>query len=159
MGGMAALTLAKAAKLREDWLKFVFLASQPSFWTGGSWPPASAISSLYLSLHTASPGEAGGPSTNEATYGSYARVAVPRTSAGWTIDEPTAGAWRSRNTAIISGTQKSDAGTQTITHIGICTASSGGKLLYFVPMPGGSVVLARYQRILIPALALTFREL
>lgn len=156
---MAALTLAKAAKLREDWLKFVFLATQPSFWTGGSYPPGSAITSLYLSLHTADPGEAGTPSTSEATYGSYARVAVARTSGGWTIDEPTSGAWRARNTAIISGTQKSDAGTQAITHVGIGTASSGGKLLYRVPMPGGTVTLARYQRILIPALALTIKEL
>lgn len=154
---MAALTLAKAAKLREDWLKFVFLATQPSFWTGGSWPPASAITSLYFMQFTADPGESA--ISNEATYGGYARVAVARTSAGWTIDESTTGEWRSRNTAIISGTQKTDAGTQAITHVGVGTDLTAGKLLYRVPTPGGTVTLARYQRILIPALALTFKEL
>ena len=32
--------------------------------------------SLYVSLHTADPGEAGSQTTNEANYTSYARVAV-----------------------------------------------------------------------------------
>lgn len=34
--------------------------------------------SLYISLHTSDPGEAGSQTTNEANYTSYARVAVAR---------------------------------------------------------------------------------
>lgn len=41
--------------------------------------------SVYLALHTADPGEAGDQTTTEATYTSYARVAVLRTGAGFTV--------------------------------------------------------------------------
>ena len=41
--------------------------------------------SLYVSLHTADPGEAGTQTTNEAAYTSYARVAVARSGAGFTV--------------------------------------------------------------------------
>lgn len=41
--------------------------------------------SLYFSLHTADPGEAGSQNTSEITYTSYARVAVARSGAGFTI--------------------------------------------------------------------------
>lgn len=40
---------------------------------------------IHNSLHTADPGEAGDMSTSEATYTSYARVNVARTSGGWTV--------------------------------------------------------------------------
>lgn len=135
---MATLTLAKTRAFREDWLKFVFHGLQPPclVLASGSWPPASAITSLYVSFHTASPGEAGSQSTNEATYGGYARVAVARSSAGWTIDEPTTGDWRCRNAAIIEGVDRTDVGSQDLTHVGIGSAASGsGSLLYFAPLP------------------------
>ena len=40
----------------------------------------SPLTELYVSLHTADPGEAGDQTTNECAYTSYARVAVARTS-------------------------------------------------------------------------------
>ena len=40
---------------------------------------------LCLALHTADPGSGGTQTTNEAAYGSYARVAVNRNSGGWTV--------------------------------------------------------------------------
>lgn len=86
---------------------------------------ASPLTNLYLSLHTADPGEAGDQTTSEATYTSYARVAVARTSSGFTIanNQVTLAA----NTDFPAAT----GGTNTITHFGIGTASSGaGKLLY-----------------------------
>lgn len=46
---------------------------------------ASPLTNLYLSLHTADPGEGGSQSTNEATYGGYARPAVARNSSGFTV--------------------------------------------------------------------------
>ena len=89
---------------------------------------SSTAGSLYVSLHTADPGETGAQNTSEATYTSYARVAVARTSGGWTISgtAPTQAA----NTATVSFPQCT-GGSNTITHIGVGTASSGaGKLLY-----------------------------
>lgn len=46
---------------------------------------SSTAGSLYVSLHTSDPGTTGDQTTNEATYTSYARVAVARTAGGWTI--------------------------------------------------------------------------
>jgi hypothetical protein len=40
---------------------------------------------VHCALHTADPGDAGTMSTSEATYTSYARVNVARTSGGWTV--------------------------------------------------------------------------
>ena len=39
---------------------------------------------VHVGLHTADPADAGTMSTNEATYTSYARVNVARTTGGWT---------------------------------------------------------------------------
>jgi hypothetical protein len=44
---------------------------------------------VCISLHTADPGEAGDQTTSEATYKSYARVSVARTTAGWTVTSGT----------------------------------------------------------------------
>jgi hypothetical protein len=41
--------------------------------------------SLYFTLHTADPGEAGTSITSEIAYTSYARVAVARTVGGFTV--------------------------------------------------------------------------
>lgn len=46
---------------------------------------ASPLTNLQASLHTADPGEAGDQTTSEVTYTSYARVAVARTTGGWTV--------------------------------------------------------------------------
>lgn len=46
---------------------------------------SAADGSLYLALHTADPGEAGTQSTNEISYTGYARKAVARSGAGFTV--------------------------------------------------------------------------
>ena len=81
--------------------------------------------SLYFSLHTADPGEAGDQTTSEAAYTSYARVAVARSGAGFTV---TANAVATvADTVFPAGT----GGTGTATHWGLGTASAGvGVLLY-----------------------------
>lgn len=48
-----------------------------------------AAGNFYVSLHTADPGETGNQTTSEATYTGYARVAVARSSAGWTVSGTT----------------------------------------------------------------------
>lgn len=48
----------------------------------GGLQPSATAGSLYLSLHTGDPGEAGDQTTNETAYTNYARVAVVRTAGG-----------------------------------------------------------------------------
>lgn len=87
--------------------------------------PSATAGSLYIALHTADPGEAGTQQTSEATYTSYARVAVARTVGGWTV----AGA-SATNAALVTF-PSCTGGTNTITHFSIGTASSGaGNLLF-----------------------------
>ena len=86
---------------------------------------SSAAGNLYVSLHTADPGEAGDQTTNEATYTSYARVAVARSSAGWVVSGNAASNTAAVNFPACTG------GSNTITHFGVGTAASGaGTLLY-----------------------------
>jgi len=47
---------------------------------------SSPLTNLYLSLHTADPGEGASQTTSEISYTGYARVAVARTTSGWTVD-------------------------------------------------------------------------
>lgn len=83
------------------------------------------LTNLYVSLHTADPGEAGAQNTSETTYTGYARVAVARTAGGWTVT----GSSVSPTASITFG--ECTAGTATITHAGIGTDASGaGRLLY-----------------------------
>jgi hypothetical protein len=96
---------------------------------------SSTAGSLYVSLHTSDPGEAGDQTTNEATYTSYARVAVARSAGGWTVSGNAAS-----NTAAITF-PACTGGTNTITHFGIGTASSStGVLLYKGALTGSLAV-------------------
>lgn len=81
--------------------------------------------SLYVSLHTADPGEAGDQTTSEATYTSYARVAVARTSGGWTVSANVAS-----NAALVTW-PAATGGSNTLTFFGIGTASTGVGVLLF----------------------------
>lgn len=86
---------------------------------------SSAAGSLYISLHTADPGEAGDQTTSEATYTGYARVAIARSGAGFTITANSVSP--AANIDFPIGT----AGSGTVTHFGVGTAASGaGVLLY-----------------------------
>jgi len=81
--------------------------------------------SLYVSLHTADPGEAGNQTTNETAYTNYARVAVARSGAGWTVSGNAVS-----NAALVQFAQCGVTGA-TLTHFGVGTDASGaGKLLY-----------------------------
>ena len=78
---------------------------------------ASPLTNLYVSLHTADPGEGGDQTTNEATYTGYGRVAVARTSGGWTVSGNNV-----TNAAAITFGQCT-AGSETLTHFAIGTAA------------------------------------
>jgi len=86
---------------------------------------SSPNTNLYVSLHTADPGEAGSQTTSEASYTGYARVAVARTSGGWTVTNNSV-----TNAAAITCPQCT-GGSNTISHFAVGTGSSGaGKILY-----------------------------
>jgi hypothetical protein len=87
----------------------------------------SPLTSLWVSLHTSDPGEAGTQGTNEANYAGYARVSVARTTAGWAVT----GGSVSPVTAITYPSATSTS-TGTLTHFGCgaSSASTGGALYY-----------------------------
>jgi hypothetical protein len=96
----------------------------------------SPLTSLYVSLHTADPGEAGSQTTNEATYGAYARQAVSRSGSGWTVSgnsvSPTA------NIDFPEAT----SGSETITHVGIGTLASGAGVLLWKGALSSSIAVS-----------------
>jgi hypothetical protein len=90
---------------------------------------SSPATNLYISLHNASPGDAGSQTTNETAYTNYARVAVARSTAGFTISSATPTIVQ--NAATINFAQCGTTG-DTLTHFGIGLASSGsGTLLAY----------------------------
>lgn len=82
-------------------------------------------SNLWLSLHSADPGEAGDQSTNEIVYTGYNRISIARDGTGFTV---------TGNTAVnVSLAQfgQSSTGPVTATHFAIGTLGSGaGQILY-----------------------------
>jgi hypothetical protein len=115
--------VSKGNTFENDLLKLIFNATTINDLAEND--TTSPATNLYVSLHTADPGEAGDQTTNETAYGSYARIAVARTSGGWTVSGNGV-----ENAAAITFPQCS-SGSATITHFAVGTNSSGaGKLLY-----------------------------
>jgi hypothetical protein len=85
------------------------------------------LTSLYVSLHTASPGAAGTQLTSEAAYTSYARVAVARTSGGWTV------AANSVSPVANIVFPQATGGSETETYFGVGANTTGatGTLFYY----------------------------
>jgi hypothetical protein len=83
--------------------------------TAVSW---SANTNLWLSLHSADPGEAGTAITSEATYGSYARVPVVRASE-FTVSGAIV------TNAILEQFPVCTSGSNVLTHASIVTSASG----------------------------------
>lgn len=81
--------------------------------------------SLFLSLHTADPGEAGTQTTSEITYTDYLRVAVARSGSGFTVTANSVSPAATVTFPVGTG------GSGTATHFGIGASTSGaGVLLY-----------------------------
>lgn len=79
---------------------------------------SSPATTLTVALHTGDPGEGGDMTTSEATYTSYARVTVARTSGGWTISGNSVSPVANIEFAEATG------GTNTITHFSVGTGVS-----------------------------------
>ena len=115
--------MSKANTFENDLLKLIFQATAIANIADNA--AGSPLTNLEVSLHTADPGEAGDQTTNEIAYTSYARVAVARTSGGWTVTANSVSP--AANIDFPAGT----GGSGTATHFGVGTAHTGtGKLLY-----------------------------
>jgi len=116
--------MSKGNTFENDLLKLIFNATTINDLAEND--TTSPATNLYVSLHTSDPGEAGDQTTNETAYTGYARVAVARTTGGWTVTNNS-----------VSPVANIDFGECTaspgaaITHFAVGTNSSGaGKLLY-----------------------------
>ena len=117
----------KSDVFENDVLKLIFNATAIANIADNA--SSSPLTNLYISLHTADPTDAGLQTANEATYTSYARVAVPRTTGGWTV-ATAAGVTTAKPVAVITF-PAATGGSSTVTHFAIGTdASGGGKVLY-----------------------------
>lgn len=114
----------KSDAFENDLLKLIFNATAIANIADNA--AASPLTNLYVALHSADPTDAGDQTTNEITYTGYARVAVARTSGGWTITGNSVSP-----VANVEFGQRTDAGSVSVTHVSVGSAASGaGKILY-----------------------------
>lgn len=84
---------------------------------------SSPATNIHVAGHTADPGEAGTGSTSELAYTSYARVAVARTTGGWTEASGTV-------TPVAAITfPAGTGGSGTMTHFSTTIGSSGATVI------------------------------
>lgn len=88
---------------------------------------SSTAGSLYIGLHTADPGETGDETTSESAYTNYARVAVARSTAGWTTSG-TAPTITANDAAITFAQSGSGPESETYVHIGRASSAAGERL-------------------------------
>jgi len=115
--------MSKGNTFENDLLKLIFNATAIAGIADNA--GSSPLTSLYVSLHTDDPGEAGDQATNEVSYTGYQRVAVARSGAGWTVTN------NSVSPASDITFPQCTGGSATATHFAVGTAPSGaGKILY-----------------------------
>lgn len=120
--------MSKTNAWENDLIKLVFTNSIVSaVGDANGLRPSGTAGGLYLSLHTADPGETGVQNTSEVSYTSYARVSVARNATNFLV---------SANAVALAFNQDFPASTggatTTATFFGIgCEAGTGAtKLLY-----------------------------
>lgn len=142
--------MALAASFANELLLGIFNAADIGGSDADGLFDAGVLANIYLSLHTASP-NAGDQATSEANYTGYARIAVPRDNTNWTV---TANAVTN---ALAQAFAVCTAGTNTITHVGIGTDSSGAGLLLYSSALSASIAvsLGKIPSIAIGAISVT----
>lgn len=77
----------KSNSYQSDLLKLIFNATAPSGALANCAINAtsSPLTNLYVALHTADPTNSGNEGSSEISYTGYSRVAVARTTGGWTV--------------------------------------------------------------------------
>lgn len=96
---------------------------------------SSTAGSFYIALFTGDPTESG-LSSNECVYTGYARVAVARSTSGWTVTGDTV-----VNTAAITF-GACTGGSETATHFGVCLedVESTDDLIYHGSLDSGLAI-------------------
>ena len=114
-----------------------YLEDQIIAWafTGTTFP--TALTSVFVSLHTADPADTG---ANEVTGGNYARISVAAAAWTKTIASPTAGIASATNNAdiVFPASPATTTWAGTVTHVGIWSAGTGGNFLF-----GGALTTSR----------------
>jgi len=114
--------MSKGDTFENDWLKLIFNATAIADLAEND--TSSPATTLSVALHTADPGEAGNQTTNETAYTGYARVAVARTTGGWTVTANSVSP-----VANIDFPECTASPGAAITHVSVGTGV-GNKLLY-----------------------------
>ena len=116
-------------------LQAVFTAVFSGAWNTLVQNAGSPATNLYVSLHNGAPGNAGSQTTNETAYTNSARVAVARTTGGWTVTQGSGTTFSNvANAATITFAACGVTG-DTLTHWGVGLSSSGaGTLLDWGPL-------------------------
>lgn len=127
--------MSKGATFASDLQKLVFNGAAIANIADNA--GSSPLTNLYVSLHTADP-SGGNQATNEAGYTSYARVAVARTSGGFTVTGASVSP-----VSDVTFPASTGGSAITVTHFAIGTASSGtGKILYSGPITPNLTVVS-----------------
>lgn len=110
--------MSKSNAFESDLLRFIFNNTALD-------ALSATVTNLWISLHTADPGEAGAQNTSEPTYDGYARKSIARTSAGFVV---------TNNESVFGANLDFDpctSGSANISWFGVGTTSSGaGYLVY-----------------------------
>jgi len=115
--------MSKSDVFENDLLKLIFNGTAIAGLADNA--ASGPLTNLYISLHTADPGEAGTQTTSEATYTGYARVALARTAAGWVVTG------NSVSPAALVNFPACTAGTNSCGFLAVGTLATGaGKVLY-----------------------------
>lgn len=116
--------MSKSDTLENNILKLIFNGTAiANLADNAASAPSTAI---WLSLHSADPGDAGSQATSELSYTGYARTVVARTTSGWAV---TANAVSP--VAAVSFPQATSTSTGTATYAAVGLSSAGaGTLLY-----------------------------
>lgn len=109
---------------------------QRAMFYNGDTPAWFSNTNLFLSAHTADPGEGGDQSTSEATYTGYARVTVVRTSAGWSC------AGNVISNASLVQFPQCTGGTNTLTYVAVGTTATGAGQIIASGVLGSSLAVA-----------------
>lgn len=143
--------MPKATNACNDLLALIFNATTWNLIAEND--STSPATSLYLSLHTADPGVGGSQLTNEVAYTNYVRLAVVRSTSGWSI--PSGGA--TQNAALAQFAQCGVTGA-TVSHVAIGTASSGAGTVLYAGALNASLAVANLIQPQFSAGALTVTE-
>lgn len=125
----------KTNALEIAFLKLLFNATPlANIWDNAA---SSPIANLYISLHTADPTDAGLQTSNEVTYGSYARIAVARTGSGWIVSSTDGSVSPAATITFAAPT----SGSGTVTHVGVGRDASGAGYLFYAGTVTPNIVL------------------